>query len=183
MAKQKKQKAESKAEAPPPDPKIAIIAQVDSAVREFEHRYGPGRLIAACSDLDLAGRMDRQRTKYNAAIYEGTAAEAEALGQGLLRGYQALERAYLAAGGQELDHSQVIEAPLDNGSILAICADITHYKPRPGETRDVLAIGSDVVAELFDERARKTMAAVARHWPGSYVESARAKLVDDEIPF
>ena len=181
MGKAKKAVAAPVEQEPPVDPKAEAVRQTDMAVRELELRYGPGRLLAACPDLALAEKMRRQMQLYNDAVYGGSAADMQA--QGLIKGYQALERAFLEAGGQPLDHSAVIETELDNGSVLAIVPDITQYSPRPGETREVLAIGAGAVAEMFDKRTRETLAAVSRHWPGAHIESAKRKPLEDEIPF
>ena len=183
MATAKKSMAAPIEQAPPADPKIEAVQQTDLAVRELELRYGPGRLLAACPDLALAEKMRRQMQLYNDAVYGGSAADTQVQAQGLIKGYQALERAFLEAGGQPLHYSAVIETELDNGSVLAIVPDITRYSPRPGETRDVLAIGAGTVAEMFDKRTRETLAAVSRYWPGAHIESAKRKPLEDEIPF
>ena len=139
MPKRKKPLAETKNEVPPVDPKIEIIAQVDSAVREIELKYGAGRLLAACADLELAAKMRRQMVLYNEAIWQGGEGNARVQGQGLLKGYEALERHYLANGGEPLNHAAVIEADLGNGSVLAIVPAIEHFSPKPGDGRAVLA--------------------------------------------
>ena len=183
MGKTKKAVAAPVEQEPPVDFKVEAVRQTDMAVREIELRYGPGRLLAACPDLALAEKMRRQMQLYNDAVYGGSAADTQVQAQGLIKGYQALERAFLEAGGQPLDHAKVIETELDNGSVLAIVPDITQYSPRPGETREVLAIGAGTVAEMFDKRTRETLAAVSRHWPGAHIESAKRKPLEDEIPF
>ena len=163
MGRAKKAVAAPVEQEPPVDPKTEAVRQTDMAVRELELRYGPGRLLAACPDLALAEKMRRQMQLYNDAVYGGSAADTQVQAQGLIKGYQALERAFLRAGGQPLDHAAVIETELDNGS--------------------VLAIGAGTVAEMFDKRTRETLAAVSRHWPGAHIESARRKPLEDEIPF
>ena len=185
MPKRKKPLAETKNEVPPVDPKIEIIAQVDSAVREIELKYGAGRLLAACADLELAAKMRRQMVLYNEAIWQGGEGDARVQGQGLLKGYEALERHYLTNGGEPLNHAAVIEADLGDGSVLAIVPDITHFSPKPGDDRDVLAIGADTVAEMFDEKTRETLGQMAKHFPGAKIEAVRDKrpVGDDEIPF
>ena len=77
----------------------------------------------------------------------------------------------------------MIETELHGGAVLAIVPDITQYSPKPGETREVLAIGAATVAEMFDKQTRETLAAVSRHWPSAHIESARSKPLEDEIPF
>ena len=185
MPKRKKPLAETKNEVPPVDPKIEIIAQVDSAVREIELKYGAGRLLAACADLELAAKMRRQMVLYNQAIWQGGEGDARVQGQGLLKGYEALERHYLANGGEPLNHAAVIEADLGDGSVLAIVPAIEHFSPKPGDGRDVLAIGADTVAEMFDEKTRETLGQMAKHFPGAKIEAVRDKrpVGDDEIPF
>ncbi len=183
MGRTKKAAAAPVEQEPAVDPKAEAVRQTDMALRELELRYGPGRLLAACPDLALAEKMRRQMQLYNDAVYGGSAADTQVKAQGLIKGYQALERAFLEVGGQPLDHSAVIETELDNGSMLAIVPDITQNSPKPGETRDVLAIGAHTVAEMFDKRTRETLAAVSRHWPGAHIESAKRKPLEDEIPF
>lgn len=182
MGRRKKNLAVDSLDVPPADPKTEHINQVDTAVRAIEQRYGPGRLMAACPDLDLAEKMRRQITKYSEAVWEGTVDDVRVHGAALIRGYQALEKVYLASF-EPLDHSKVIEAPLGDGSVLAIVADITGYKPAPGDQRAVLAIGAETVAQMWDEQAKKTLGAMAQHFPGAKIESVTAKLPEDDIPF
>ena len=90
---------------------MRLIAQVDSAVREIELKYGAGRLLAACADLELAAKMRRHMVLNHEAIWQGEEADAPVQGQGLLKGYEALERHYLANGGKTLNHAAVRDAP------------------------------------------------------------------------
>lgn len=184
MAKKKKTLAEQVAEnAAPADPKVEEIAQVDAAVRAIEMTYGPGRLLDACPQLELAAKMRRQMALYNEAVWSGSLDDVRVHGAALVRGYQKLEATYLEAGFKPLDQSKVIEAPLGDGSVLAIVSDITGYRPVAGDRRAVLAIGAETVAAMWDEQIKKTLGAMAQHFPGSRIEAVRSKLVDDDIPF
>lgn len=165
------------------DPRAEVVAQVDSAVRALELKYGPGRLLAACPDLELARKMRSQLAKYNDAVWTGTLEDVQVHGPAVVRGYQALERAFLGAGHLPLDWSQVVEAPLEDGSVLAVVADIAGYKPAPGDARAIIAIPAEVVAELWSEQERKTLSAMAQRFPGCAIETVRRKPLEDEIPF
>ena len=163
---------------------MADIGQVDTFVLALERRYGFGRLLMACPDLELAERMRRQEDKFRQAIIDNDEQAIRAHGQGTIKGYQALERAYLAAGFKEIDQSAVIETLMPDGTVLQIVADVAKHRPVDGDTREIIGIGADVVATLFDEKMKKTLADVSKHWPGARVEQIRRKpIVADEIPF
>mgnify|MGYP001162157839 CR=1 FL=1 len=160
------------------------IGQVDTFVRALEQTYGYGRLLAVCPDLDLAAKMRRQIDKFNQAILEADWDGVRVHGQATIKGYQALERAYLAAGFKPIDQRAVIEAVMPNGAVLQIVAEGACHRVIEGDEREVIAIGAEAIGELFHERVKDTIKTAAKFFPGARIETIRNKdWVDDELPF
>lgn len=168
------------------DQTVAATAEtVDAVAREMDSKWGVNRLLRSCPDAGLRERMERQLQKFNAAIWESDdAATVRAHGTGVVKGWQALERAAVAAGMEPLTAGREIETAMDDGSVLVIVPSVDRYVRRTGDDRAMIVIAADAVAQLLRQQS-ETVKAVMREFPGAAIESVRP--IDwskgDDIPF
>ena len=169
-----------------PDRKIVgVIAAVDGVAREMERRWGVNRLLTSCPDPVLRERMERQLEKFNSAVWETRdPAEVAAHGDGVVKGWRALERAAMDAGIEELAVGRQIETRMADGSVLIIVPTADAYVRPDDEEREVTVISAEAVAALVKAQG-DVVDAVVKNFPGAIIEAARPIDWDtgDEIGF
>ena len=165
---------------------MRLIESVDHTARELELKWGPGRLRLLV-DEDLRGKFDRQRVKFNAAVWELDDRQTEKHAGAMQRAWQALDEAAVEAGAAPLD-PDVFEAAMDDGTVVAICrSDAEAFVAADRFKAD----GRSVNVWSVHEVARMVAAwpevvEVKRHFPGAAVEGVKTQLPDelnDEVPF
>jgi hypothetical protein len=167
---------------------IGVIETVDGVARELESRWGVGRLLTSCPDRGLRERMERQLEKFNSAVWETrNATEVANHGDGVVKGWMALERAAVAAGVEPLAIGREIETRMPDGSVLIIVPFADSYRRPDDEERAVTVISAEAVASMVAAQVPAAGATVMSSFPGAIIEGVRAIPIDwrkgDEIGF
>jgi hypothetical protein len=103
---------------------IAGCAETDEVTliaSEMEKKWGVDRLRLLV-DKDLRVKFDRQRYKFNRAIWYGELSDVITESKRMVAAWKALDRAALAAGSLEAA-PEVWEVALENGRLVAILRD------------------------------------------------------------
>lgn len=162
---------------------MRLIESVDHTARELELKWGPGRLRLLVGE-DLRGKFDRQRAKFNAAVWEPDDRQTEKHAAAMQRAWQALDAAAVEAGAAPLD-PDVFETTLEDGRVIAVArnsAEAWVAAHRAG--RDVSVWSMQEIARLIT--AYPELVKIKTHWPGAAVTAVRTPLpdaMDDEVPF
>ena len=171
---------------PPQAQSELFVESVDHVARDLELKWGPGRLRLLV-DETLRGRFDRQRVRFNYAVFKYDSREIEKHSKAMRRAWEALDQAAVAAGAVPLDPT-VFEATMPDGTVLAICRDnaeaFVASKKFQAEGREVNVWSMEEVARMV--AAMPSLVSVKRHFPGATVEAVRTPLPDsmiDEVPF
>lgn len=150
----------------------AAIVGLDRDARDLERRWGVGRLVILADDL-LRERFIRQRRKLDQAIAEDApASEVIPHVEATRRGWQALERAALAAGHAPKP-PDVWEVRLSDGSVVAIARDNADASIASADGRQLTVYTLDEIARLI-ERFPQIVTA-KRTFPGAIVEAIRTR--------
>lgn len=147
----------------------AVVEGVDIIASAMERKWGVGRLRLLADDL-LRERFDRQRRKFDDAVFGIDMAALETQAGGLKRAWQALEAAAVASGHQP-NPPTALEAEAD-GIVIVICAD-------NADASLIAAQGRKVVVYTIQEAARLLAAntlinEIKQAFPGAEVASARS---------
>ena len=169
---------------PPPTSRVGkIIESVDHLASDLELKWGPGRLRLLV-DEQLRGKFDRQRSKFNDAVWSFDDRQIDKHAAAMRRAWQALDRAAEEAGAEPLD-PDVFETTLDDGRVIAVArnsAEAWVAAHRLG--RDVSVWSMSEIARLID--GYPELVDIKTHWPGAAVKAVRTPLpdkLDDEVPF
>jgi len=160
-----------------------IIESVDHLASDLELKWGPGRLRLLV-DEQLRAKFDRQRSKFNGAIWSFHDREIEKHAAAMRRAWHVLDRAAEDAGAEPLD-PDVFETTLEDGRVIAVArnsAEAWVAAHRLG--RDVSVWSMQEIARLID--AYPELVDIKTHWPGATVTAVRTSLPDemnDELPF
>lgn len=142
-------------------------AEVAEEAYAFERRWT--RLTLKRVDPELAAKFTRQQDLFEEACVTGTAAQIQAHGAAMLRGYLAITKALEQAGVE--DDAYLIGRCPKTGTTVAIGdqkAAIDRVREIHGE--QVVLLSPDEVATLFGSvEALKTIAAIKRRFPGAEV--------------
>ena len=169
---------------PPPTSRVGVLIEsVDHLASDLELKWGPGRLRLLV-DEQLRGKFDRQRSKFNDAVWSFAERQIEKHAAAMRRAWQALDRAAEDAGAEPLD-PDVFETTLDDGRVIAVArnsAEAWVAAHRLG--RDVSVWSMSEIARLID--GYPELVDIKTHWPGAAVKAVRTPLpdkLDDEVPF
>lgn len=150
----------------------AAIVGLDRDARALERRWGVGRLIVLADDL-LRERFLRQRRKLDQAILdESPAREVIEHVEATRRGWQALERAALAAGHQPTP-PDVWEVRLSDGSVVAIVHDRADASIVAADGRRLTVYTLDEIGRLIERFPQIVQA--KRTFPGASIEAIRTR--------
>ncbi len=167
---------------------------VDLIASEMEAKWGADRLRLLVG-AELREKFDRQRYKFNQAIWHGTLEEVRQEGGRMVKAWQVLDRAAVEAGMAQAA-PEVWEVPLRDGRVAAIVRDWRDV-PKAKEQqagRHVLVYTLDEIANLIENLPQ--LAVVKEAFPGAQVTRvgppSRDPLlaipdshapIDDVIPF
>lgn len=169
----------------------AALDEPDALAAAMETKWGCGRLRLLVG-TELREKFDRQRLKFNQAIWHGDLVELQREAGRMATAWRALDRAAEAAGAERLD-PQVMECVLANGSVAVIVPDNQHAHLVRANDRRCVVYTLEEIARLLD--GYPGLAAVKQTFPGSTVTAVRRSvddpleslpsgaLADDEIPF
>jgi hypothetical protein len=146
----------------------------DAMAIDMERKWGAGRLRLLV-DVAMREKFDRQRYKYNAALWNADLPTLQEEAARMVIAYNALDRAAEAAGALKLD-PRVWEATLADGTVLALVRDMAdaHAVVQDGRKMVVFAIG-EIVAMLDNYRE---VIKVKEAIPGTTVETIRRDIED-----
>lgn len=162
------------------------IDGVDHLAVAMDRKWGVDRLRLLVS-AELRAKFDRQRAKFNHAVWHGDLPDLEREAARAQTAYRALDRAAVEAGA-ELLAPVVWEVPLPNGTVVALVRD-------PHEAAAVTVDGRKVEVFTLDEVARliegfPALVKAKQVFPGATVTVVREPVdpltnmeFDDEIPF
>lgn len=163
----------------------SAIVGLDRDVRDLERRWGVGRLIVLADDL-LRERFLRQRRKLDEAIWS-TASARDVLAhiEATRRGWQALERAAVAAGHAPKP-PEVWEVRLPDGTVAALVHDRGDASIVAADGRGVAVYTLEEIGKLLARFPQLVTAKAA--FPGATVTDIRTREpVDwargDDIPW
>jgi hypothetical protein len=157
---------------------------VDALAVEMERKWGIDRLRLLV-DQELRHRFDRQRVKFNTALWHGDLPEVEREAARMATAWRALDAAATAAGAKPIEPEVIAEFVVD-AMVVAIVRDTAAARAVQADGR---ARQTWTLEEL--ERVLRAFPAVvkAKHtFPGATVAAARVptdpllELPDDEIP-
>lgn len=152
----------------------AVIDGVDAVAVEMERKWGVGRLRLLVGD-DLRERFDRQRRKFNKAIWSGEIADVERQANGMRKGWQALDRAAEQAGAEPLT-PQAWEARREDGSVIALVRTAAEAHAVAREGRYLAVYTLDEIVRLI--QAYPEVARAKEIFPGALVEDVRTRTDD-----
>jgi hypothetical protein len=119
---------------------------VDLIAVEMERKWGADRLRLLVG-AELREKFDRQRYKFNQAIWHGTLEEVRQEGARMVKAWQVLDRAATEAGKAQAA-PDVWEFPLRDGSVVALVRDW-----RDAAAMKQQAVGRHVKVYTLDEIA------------------------------
>jgi len=164
----------------------SALIDYDAASSAYERRWGVDRLTDLAPE-GLRLRFWDQVDRLNEAVRANDADEVARHAEVTLRGWAALERAALDAGHAPLT-GEGLEAALDDGRVIVICATMQEATKRAHDRPGVIAYSVDEVARMiaaWDEKALVGITKLA--FAGAEVVAIRNKReeveLDDEIPF
>ena len=156
---------------------------VDHVAVEQESKWGVGRLRLLVND-DLRGRFDDQARLFNEAVFANDVKAVREHGEGMRKGWLALDRAATDAGCTPLA-PEVWEASGPDGVIAIVRTNPeAHAVTREGRASEVWTL--DEVARVI-VNFRDSIGEAKRVFPGARVIDVRVKSIDwavgDELPF
>jgi hypothetical protein len=168
----------------------AAIDEADHLAAEMETKWGCGRLRLLVS-TELREKFDRQRLKFNEAIWRGSLDDVRREAPRMANGWRALDRAAEQAG-QTFAGQGVVECVLAGGTVAVIAANGQAIQ---ADGRKAVVYTAEEIARLLD--AYPAIAKAKEHFPGATVERIRRTvsdpleslpmgehgLADEEIPF
>jgi hypothetical protein len=153
----------------------AAIDGADHAAITMENKWGAGRLRLLVS-TELREKFDKQRFKFNAAVWHGDLAELQTEAQRMVNAWMALDRAAEGAGASKYGNGRW-EVALADGTVAVILstsgADM--YKDDPDGRRVVYYTLDEIGVMLSNYRE---VVKVKEAFPGSTVEAIRRTIND-----
>jgi hypothetical protein len=160
----------------------AVIDGVDQVAQTMERKWGVGRLELLVGD-DLREKFRRQLRRFNEAITEHDVYKVRQAGDGMRRGWAALDKAAATAGAGQLDPA-VWEVRMPDGRVAAFCREnVDAYAATwSGRYVDVwtMAEVARIIEKFPDIALAKTV------FPGATVTNVRTKRLQEpvgELPF
>jgi adenylate kinase len=173
------------------------VEAVDLVAQAMEVKWGVGRLRLAVG-LEMREKFDRQRLKFQRALWEGPLETLRQEGRRMITAWHALDR-QAEADGVRPSRPDAWEALLPDGSVLVVCRtdrDAAAWRQEPEDERACVVWSLEEVARLVRTTALALTEAKAA-WPGAVVVSPRipagdagdgagdngGEAWDDPIPF
>ena len=147
----------------------AIIDTADQVAMTMEAKWGCGRLRLLVAP-ELTEKFDRQRYKWNQAIWHGDLEEVRLQAQRMTAAWRALDRAATEAGAQPLAPN-VWEVALADGTVAAIVPDNTQAHAVVAQGRQMAVYTLAEIARLIEHY--QTTMAVKLMFPGATVTKVR----------
>lgn len=98
-----------------------VVDDVDLIAVEMERKWGADRLRLLVG-AELREKFDRQRYKFNQAVWHGSLEDVRQEGGRMVKAWQVLDRSATEAGKAQAA-PEVWEVPLRNGSVVALVRD------------------------------------------------------------
>lgn len=174
--------------APLEKAKAAVIEQVESVKKEYERRWGAGRLEKLVS-AELAARFASAAERYRQARVGISQEELERRAEVVKRGYAALEKAAIEAGHKPAPPT--VWTQLDEAGNLFVFvrdrADVAQLDPEMFEGKRPAVWTIDEVVKVMSFAGMDWTNAVKREFFGSELTRIGApsdvRMIDDDIPF
>jgi hypothetical protein len=156
----------------------AAVDGADHAAIEMENKWGAGRLRLLV-DVVLREKFDRQRFKFNAAVWHGDLPELQREAQRMVNAWIALDRAAEAAGAFKLP-AGVWEVTLEDGTVAVLSRyrGAVRTRERDPDGRQVVHYSLDEIGTMLSHYREVTQAKEV--WPGATVEAIR-RTIDDPL--
>jgi hypothetical protein len=128
----------------------AEVDDVDLVAVEMEQKWGADRLRLLV-DKELREKFDRQRYKFNQAVWHGTLEDVRQEARRMVKAWQALDAKATQAGKAQAS-SEVWEVPMRNGAVVALVRDWRDAEAVRGqfEGRAVRVYTLDEIANLIE---------------------------------
>ncbi len=164
-----------------------ILGQVDQVASDIETKWGYGRL-EKLTDFALLEKFKKQRIKFHEAFKVGLLPEIRIHGPAMIRAWQALDKAALAAG-HEIQDPYWMETQMDDGTVFVITnCDLGKSKAlKNADGRDLIVYMADEVSKTMRAwPGEGTVQAIFKHFKGSKIDNVRKiekEDPNDAIPF
>ena len=169
------------------------LEAVDLVAQAMEAKWGVGRLRLAVG-LELREKFDRQRLKFQRALWEGPLETLRQEAQRMINAWNALDRRAEAEGVRPA-RPEAWETLLPDGTVLVVTRtdrDAVAWRQEPDDERACVVWSLEEVARLVGVTAL-ALAQAKAVWPGAVVVSPRIPAgdaggatgdeFDDPIPF
>lgn len=148
----------------------AAIDEADAIAHRLEKEWGAGRLRLLVGQ-ELREKFDRQRYLFNQSVWHGTLEDVRREAGRMVKAWQAVERAAIAAGADRLDGKVWEVAGETTGKVFAIVRDVADARAVKADGRMLAVYTLDEVARLLE--AFPTIAAAKINFPGAAVIAVR----------
>jgi hypothetical protein len=162
---------------------MALVEQVDQVARDIETRWGYGRL-ERLTDFPLREKFDRQREKFNSAVWNGTIGDVRDHAGAMQRAWRAIEKAASAASHEPLA-PRTFEVLRDDGTVVAVVSRAEEEARVRADGRAVeVWAAEDLVRLVASVPGADVAQAVLETFPGAKIERvSNRKDFNDDIPF
>ena len=153
---------------------MAVISGVDQVAATMEARWGIRRLPLIVSD-DTRTRFRSACAMWAEAIKGWQIGEVTKAGGMMRRAWAALEAEAISLGHEHIE-PHALEAPLPDGTVLAVVnsADDAHHIAKHAAGRKVIALTISEVARLFQKYGREDLqTSILAEFPGATVALKR----------
>lgn len=165
----------------------AVQDGVDALAIEMERKWGAGRLRLLVGP-ELRERFDRQRLKWNHALWHGDLEELRREATRMETAWRVLDRVAGELGAQPVS-GEAWEVTLADGTVAAIVRDLAAVPCIAAEGRKVAVYSLEEIGRLLSSFPTVVTAKV--HFPGARVEAVSApsdpldsvRDIDESIPF
>lgn len=147
----------------------AVIDTTDQVAATMEAKWGCGRLRLLVAP-ELTEKFDRQRYKWNQAIWHGDLEEVRLQAGRMTAAWRALDQAAINAGAQPLAPN-VWEITLADGTVAAIVPDHAQAHAVVAQGRKVVVYSLDEISRMLSDYRRVTEAKIT--FPGAVVTDVR----------
>jgi len=156
----------------------AHIDGADAVAIAMEARWGSGRLRLLVP-VELRERFDRQRFRFNAAIWHGDLEAVRVESERMVKAWQALSRAAEAAGVEELPRG-VWEVTLEDGTVAVLSRyrGATRTTDRDHDGRRVVHYSLEEIGTMLSHY--REVVKVKEAFAGATVERIR-QTIDDPL--
>lgn len=152
----------------------AAIDGADAVAIEMEDRWGVDRLRLLVS-ADLRERFDKQRFKFNSAIFYGDLQTLQKEAERMVTAWRALDRVAEAEGMTKLAPC-VLELGLADGTVAAIVPDRAHGKLVDVAGRKTVVYSHEEIATMLSHY--REVVTVKEAFPGAEVTAIRRTIED-----